>query len=62
MKNKLKILGIMAPVYVTRPTADGYIASYSLALYQSLLALLIIWLNVLLWGVIGIIQAIRVLY
>ena len=47
-------LGVSLPIYVTRETAHGETAEYSLSLWMTLLAGLLVWLNVVLWGGYGI--------
>lgn len=50
------------PVYVTRPHGrDGKTVSYSMSLWMSLLAMLLLWLNVVVWGVVGVYAAVRVI-
>lgn len=55
-----KGLGTAMPVYVTRQTADGLIAQYSLSLWMTLLAVFLLWANVVAWGIVGLIYAVRV--
>ena len=45
------------PVYVTRETADGLTGSLSMSIWMALLAMLLIWVNIIVWGIIGIIMA-----
>lgn len=52
-------LGASAPVYVTRKTAGGVVAHYSLSIWMSLLAMCLVWLNIVVWGVIGLVEAVR---
>jgi len=52
--------GAQAPIYVTRKNADGWIGSYSMSLGMSLPAMLLVWLNVIAWGLIGLYEAVRV--
>ena len=54
-------MGISAPVYVTRKTADGTTGSYSLSLWMTILAMLLVWLNVVVWSVVGVVEAVRVI-
>ena len=42
------------PVYVTRKTANGETGSFSLSLWMSLLALMLVWANIVLWSLFGI--------
>ena len=46
-------LGTNLPVYVTRRSADGYTGTYYLSAWMPLLAILIVWLNVVCWGAYG---------
>jgi hypothetical protein len=55
-------LGLSLPYYVTRKTADGYTASYSASLWMTLLPQFIVWANVIVWGVIGLIKAFGILF
>lgn len=41
------------PVYVTRPESDGYVASYSMSLWMTLGAMMLLWLNIVVWCLIG---------
>lgn len=43
------------PLYVTRKTADGETASYSMPLKQSIRVMLLVYANLLLWGTIGLV-------
>jgi hypothetical protein len=45
------------PVYVTRRDADGLIASYEMPLWMSLFGLLMVWLNIMVWSLIGLVLA-----
>ncbi len=49
------------PVYVTRKTADGGTAQYSQSIALTLLAQCLVWLNVVLWGIVGVVQALGML-
>lgn len=51
----------MMPVYVTRKTADGDTGSLSLSIWMPLFAVLLLWLNVMVWGIVGLVVAVRVL-
>lgn len=53
----LRGMGTPLPVYVTRKTAHGETAEYSLSFWMTLLAMLLVWLNVVVWGVIALIEA-----
>lgn len=44
------------PIYVTRQTAGGYVGSFSLASWQYGLVILVVLMNVLGWGVYGIVE------
>lgn len=55
-------LATSAPVYTTRRDADGATASYSLSLWMTLLALLLVWVNVVLWATVGIVYAFKVAF
>lgn len=57
---KLEGLGMSLPVYVTRKTAHGETYQYSLSLWMTLLAIFLLWLNVVVWGAVGLIAAVRV--
>lgn len=48
------------PVHVTRQTADGYTGSLTLSVWMQLLILLLVWLNAVAWGLIGLYEAARV--
>lgn len=50
------------PVYVTRKTANGYTGSYSLAAWMPLLAIALIWLNIVVWGCVGLYEAARIVF
>jgi hypothetical protein len=50
-----------APIYVTRKTADGETANYSLSIWMTLLVILLLWLNVVVWGCLGLYEAVRVI-
>jgi hypothetical protein len=45
------------PVYVTRPDSDGMISSYSMTLWMSLGAMMLVWLNIVVWCLIGLAAA-----
>lgn len=54
-------LNTSLPIYTTRPHGrDGETASYSVSLWMTLLAGLLVWLNVVVWGAVGIYEAVRV--
>lgn len=50
-----------APIYVTRKTASGETMQYDMSLWMSLVAILLVWVNVMVWGVVGLIVAVRVI-
>lgn len=56
----LRDFGVSAPVYVTNPTAGKFIAHYSMPLWMSLLAMFLAWMNAVVWGVIGLYVAVKV--
>lgn len=47
------------PLYVTRKTADGLIGEWSISPYVGLLIWFIFLINVLLWGGVGIYEALK---
>lgn len=53
-------LSASTPVYVTRKSADGYTGSLSMSIWMQLLVLLLFWFNAVIWGCIGIYEAVRV--
>lgn len=48
------------PIYVTREDADGFIGAFSMSIWMPLLAMLLVWANAIVWGVVGLIYAVRV--
>lgn len=52
---------IQSPVYVTRKTAHDETGSVSMSLWMQLLTLILIWLNIVIWGGIGLYEAVRVM-
>jgi hypothetical protein len=54
-------LSTSLPVYVTRQTASGETAQYSASLWATFLAGFLVWLNVVLWGIVGLIAAVGAL-
>lgn len=48
------------PIYVTRSWADGSVAHYDMPVCMPLVAMLLIWLNVIVWGLLGLYEAVRV--
>ncbi len=61
MREFLRQLGTQAPIYVTRETAGGLTGSYYLALGWTLLVMVIVLANILLWGAVGIAAAVGAL-
>ena len=53
-------LGMSVPIYTTRPDASGDTASYSLSLWMTILVMVLIWVNIVVWGCIGLYEAARV--
>jgi len=49
------------PFYTTRKTADGQTAAYTWPIIVAPIVSLLVCANVLLWGVVGIVTAIKVL-
>jgi len=49
------------PIYVTRKDADGETGTYSLSGWAVLLAMLLIWLNIVVWGFLGLYFAVAVI-
>lgn len=56
----LQGLGTSIPVYTTRKTADGYTMTYSMSAWMPFLALFLVVLNMIVWGVIGLYEAYKV--
>ena len=54
-----RALGTSVPVYVTNKTAEGITMAYSMPVWIPLLGMLIVTLNVFLWGGIGIYEAFK---
>lgn len=55
-------LGTTLPIYVTRKTADGQTAHYSLSLWMTVLVILLVWLSIIIWSIVGFITAFRVVF
>jgi hypothetical protein len=53
-------LGMSLPVYTTRRDGTGESATYSCSLWMTLLAGFIVWLNIIVWGLIGLAAAVVV--
>ncbi len=47
------------PVYVTRKSASGETGTFTLSIWMPLLALFLVWFNVVAWSVIGLVEAVR---
>ena len=56
----VKNLGQTMPVYVTRKMGNGDIVYYSMSIWMSLLVMFLAWINVVVWGVLGLYFAVRV--
>jgi len=55
-------LNTSLPIYTTRPHGrDGETASYSMSVWMTLLAGVLVWLNVVVWGLLGLYFAARVI-
>lgn len=48
-----------APVYITRKSASGETGTYSMSLWMSLLAMMLVWLNVVAWSIVGLVFAVE---
>lgn len=55
-------LDIAAPLYVTRETADGQIGTWTVNAWVGVAVLLLVLANILLWGVVGLVKGIEVLF
>lgn len=55
-------LSFSLPIYVTRTTAKGETAEYAMNIWFTLSAMFFILTNIWLWGIVGIITAIKVLF
>jgi len=53
VRRLVKNFWMSMPIYVTRPTATGLIATYNLSIGLSLLVMLLALLNAYVWGVYG---------
>ncbi len=47
------------PIYVTRKTANGDVASYSISIWMSLLVIFLGWTNAVVWGALGLYFAVK---
>jgi hypothetical protein len=54
-------LSTTLPVYTTRKDAAGITCTYSLIWWMTYIVILLGWANALIWGVIGLIVAVRFL-
>lgn len=61
MRNILSTLSLSIPIHVTRKTADGTIGHWSVNAWLALVGLLLVTTNIILWGIVGVIQAVGVL-
>jgi hypothetical protein len=48
------------PFYVTRPS-NGIVGEYSMEAWRALLIIWVVWLNIVVWGVVSLVVAVRVL-
>jgi hypothetical protein len=48
------------PFYVTRPS-NGIVGEYSMEAWRALLIIWVVWLNIVVWGAVGLVVAVRVL-
>lgn len=62
MSKILDIISIEVPVYVTRKNANGIIGSFSINGWVAVAALFLWSANAILWGIAGILIAIRVIF
>jgi hypothetical protein len=60
VRDFFKALNMSTPVYVTRKDGDGRIMSYSMSAWMTLLAMAVIWLNVVAWGIFGMVELWRI--
>lgn len=51
--SNLRALSQDVPIYVTRENADGQIAEYTLSIWMTLLAIFVVWANLIAWGFYG---------
>lgn len=49
------------PIYTTREDANRESATYSLSLWMTLMAIFLIWANIIIWSLIGLFVAVRVI-
>lgn len=57
-----KFLSLQLPFYCTRPDGNGYIGSFWMNAAFMLLCFIIAWINFLVWGIVGLIVAFRVVF
>jgi hypothetical protein len=50
------------PVYVTRANADGFIGTWSITAGTGLVLFVLLLVNLLVWGVVGIVAGLGVLF
>jgi cell division protein FtsB len=50
------------PIYVTRKTAHGNTGDIQMSIWMALVAMLVIWLNVIAWGLAGLYVAVTVVF
>jgi len=55
-------LSQVMPLYVTRKTANGETGSLSISVWSALLILLLVVFNIIVWGLIGLYEAARVVF
>lgn len=55
-------LGQTMPIYVTRKDAHGQTMTYSQTYWMTALAQFVVWFNVVLWAVVGVVEAVRVIF
>lgn len=54
-------LGTPVPVYTTRKSANGQTFTYSMSAWLPFLAMSLVTMNVIVWGVIGLYEAYKVI-
>jgi hypothetical protein len=57
-----KNLGEMMPIYITRKNSEGDTGTLSASIWMVLLVVLLVWSNVVVWGVVGLIQGFKVFF
>ncbi len=58
----IRELGTSMPVYTTRKSGDGYTMTYSVPAWNAFGAMLLILANIWVWGVVGLITAVKVVF